>query len=203
MKADSEQVTNSGSLLVTHMRPHTESRANEEESLHEIRWPDPESPGELSSGPLLVTHMRPHTESRANEEESMHEIRWPDRESPESALKWAGCVLSHFIPFSSDFLASSKWGERRIFYMSWCLALGNARTTVSLRRHSKFDINGEGSSTGGSSPFTSFLDCANEPGVDFTCWSECVYWSYGNISLVWNLLPVGPCSWDFYWVKCS
>ena len=30
-------------------------------------------------------------------------------------------------------------------------------------------INGEGSSTGGSSPFTSFLDCANEPGVDFTC----------------------------------
>ena len=42
------------------------------------------------------------------------------------------------------------------------------QTTVSLRRHSKFDTNGGGSSTGGSGPFTSFLDCANKPGFDFT-----------------------------------
>lgn len=146
--------------------------------------------------------MRPHTQSRADEKESLHKIRWPDPESPERTPKWVGCVISHFIPFISDFLALSKWGERGY---SVCLAVWplEMQTTVSLRRHSKFDTNGGGSSTGGSGPFTSFLDCANKPGFDFTWWPTFVYLSYGNISLVWNLSSVGPCSWDFYWVKCS
>lgn len=60
MKADSEQETNSDSLLVTQVLPHTESRAKEKESLPRIRRPDPESPERtLERVGCVISHFIP------------------------------------------------------------------------------------------------------------------------------------------------
>ena len=56
MKADGEQVTHSGSLLVTHMLPHTESRANEKGSLHKTGQPDPGPPESSQLRGCVVRH---------------------------------------------------------------------------------------------------------------------------------------------------
>ncbi|CAI9155631.1 unnamed protein product [Rangifer tarandus platyrhynchus] len=98
-----------------------------------------------NSGSLLVTHMLPHTESRADEKGSLHKTGRPDPEPPERS-QLRGCVR-HRVSLHLRFLGLKHGSREDILY---ALVLGNAWTTVSLRRHSKFVIGGERSTTRGS-----------------------------------------------------
>ena len=110
MKADGEQVTSSGSLLVMHVLPAQKAGLMSREACTRLDSP-------------TQSHLRAHS--------------------------WGAVSSVTVFPCVSDFLVLNR-GVERIFYMPWCLVLGDAWTTVSLRRHSKFVIDDERSTTRGS-----------------------------------------------------